>query len=120
MKIIHAKLLLPLFILLSFDVIAQEIPQLTKEFEITFNQQDVEQSRVIFGINQLNFKSELQARRYFGAISDNLTSFELNFEAKTVTLILQKSNLIEAWNVTEWNIFFTTKKERYSSYYNSL
>lgn len=111
---------LAIFSVLSFESFAQNNPQLTESFEIRLNQNDIQKDKITFGIKSLKFKSELQANRFFEAISDNLIFYKLNYQTKTVFIELQKSNIKESWRVSEWNKYVATNRERYLSYYKRI
>lgn len=119
-KKIIALSIIGVFALLSTKSFAQNNPQLTEIFELTFNQENVQKTNATLGISSLNFKSELQSRRFFDAISDNLISFKLDYKRKTVLIELHQRNLKKSWNASEWNRYFANNRKRYMSYYKGI
>ena len=110
-----------LFLFLSFSKsFAQEIIPLNENMEIKLNEKDSQQLNFVFDIGQLKFNSELNAQRYFAAISDNLTNYKVDFDSKKVTLKLLVKNLPTIWSIEDWNNYFLKKQSRYVSYYKGI
>ncbi len=104
----------------SYETNAQQLPQLTEKFEVKFNQESIQKSSLTLDIKSLDFKSELQSRRFFDAISDNLISYKLDYKRKTVLITLQQANLKNPWKASEWNTYFADHRKRYLSYFESI
>ena len=54
-------------------------------------------------ISQLGFQTEKQAIGFFGRISDNLVTYQVNYAAGTVLAKLHLTRAPSGWSVANWN-----------------
>ncbi|MFN0276802.1 MAG: hypothetical protein ACKVPJ_13730 [Chitinophagales bacterium] len=90
-----------------------------KNFLITLPTDQPLSSVYQLDISALSFKDEQDCADFFHKMHEIVVNYKVNFEAKTVTILLSYDNRNEGWGLTEWNNYFQARSKKMMIVYNT-
>ena len=120
MKKALQSLLIVFMLVAGFHASAQTAAKATinSDFVISLDQSAPMSSDYTFDISKLSFKDKTSAENFFMRMHDNLVSYTVNYDAKTVTVHLMQEYVAKrGWTVADWNNYFAQTAPRYKTNY---
>ncbi len=121
MKPLFKPLLIAIGLLFTVSGYTQNAVRVDQNFKVQITDQLLQQKFVTLDISDLQFKSELEAQKYFHSIENNLVEFNVDYSAKTATMLLFPERIgNHTWTLDDWNAYIANMSTRCSTTYNAF
>lgn len=106
---------------LTASVYGQEVVQIDKQFGIQLTEAQLDAQSVQIDISNLIFRDETMAQKFFRSIENNLVTYALDYDAKTVVMTLHPERLGKhTWTLENWNNYLATAASNSAATYQSF